>query len=125
MPKFKKEKAIKPRKFSSPLAKELIEGLEETLEKLKVGGIASVKYTVLEIPPDVLHPIHIKQIRESLGLSQQLFADFIAASASAVRAWEQGAKTPTPMAKRFMVAMRDDPEYWQAKLKSFTRTKTV
>jgi hypothetical protein len=55
-------KAMKPRKFSSPLAKELIEGLEEMLEKMKTGGIASVKHTVLVIPPDVLHPIHIKQI---------------------------------------------------------------
>ena len=111
------------RKFSSAFAEELIVGLEETLQGLQTGGLATVKHTVLEVPLDVLYPNDIRSIRESLGLSQPLFAEFIGTAASTVRAWERGAKNPTPMAKRFLTAMRNDPGYWKAKLLEVTRSR--
>jgi putative transcriptional regulator len=114
-----------PRKFSSAFAEELIVGLEDTLQKIKTGGLASVKHTVLEIPADLLHPSDIRALRETLGLSQPLFAEFIGTSASTVRSWERGAKNPTPMAKRFLTAMRSDLGYWKRKLLEVTRSRTV
>lgn len=102
-------------KYGSAVADELIGGMKSLLGDLQAGKLngRSVQIAV-EIPE--LAPADVRGVRESLGLSQPLFANFIGASASAVRAWEQGAKTPTPMACRFLDSIRRDPAYWRSQL---------
>jgi putative transcriptional regulator len=105
----------KKNKYGSAFADELIESLESLTADLSAGKLNARNVYLTVSPPD-FSPADVKAARESLGLSQTLFANFIGASPSALRQWERGAKTPTPMAKRFLEAIKSDPEYWRKKL---------
>jgi DNA-binding transcriptional regulator YiaG len=61
-------------------------------------------------------PDEIRAIRDSLGLSQAGFADFLGAGLTTVRSWELGQREPSGLARRFLGAIRDDPAYWRARL---------
>jgi putative transcriptional regulator len=52
----------------------------------------------------------IRRIRDGLGLSQAVFAELIGASTSTVRAWEQGVREPSEMARRLIALAERDPE---------------
>jgi putative transcriptional regulator len=110
------------RRHGSAVARELIEGMESLLHDLEAGKLNS-RNVYLKIPATVFTPGDVRAARESLGLSQSLFADFIGASASTVRAWERGAKTPAPIARRFLEAIKSDPGYWSAKLAGHVSAK--
>jgi putative transcriptional regulator len=101
-------------KYGSVIADELVEGMESLIRDLRR---ARVTIALPEMPPEA-----VRSVRESLGLSQPLFAEFIGASASAVKAWERGAKKPTSTARRLLGAIRDDPAYWTAQLAKATDT---
>jgi len=53
-------------------------------------------------PPPVYSPEQVRAIRHELSVSQQVFADLLNASASAVRAWEQGAREPDGPTRRLL-----------------------
>lgn len=53
-------------------------------------------------PPPVYSPDEIRRIRHALQMSQQVFADLLNASASAVRAWEQGTRQPDGPTRRLL-----------------------
>ena len=113
------------RKFSSPVAEELITGLEALLDDLTSGKGITVRELSIVDPVPEMTPAELLAVRQLLNLSQPLFADFIGSSASAVRAWERGAKVPTPMARRFLDAIRSDPEYWRKRLFASSTSKRV
>lgn len=52
----------------------------------------------------------IRQIRHDLSVSQQVFADILNASASAVRAWEQGTREPDGPTRRLLQVAVEHPE---------------
>ena len=111
-----------PPRYGSAVADGLIAGMETLLEELESGKLEASRIRIV-IPPIRVDAEGVKAARGALGLSQTLFADFIGASASAVRAWERGAKLPTPMAQRFLHAIRTDPVYWRSKLAPFVAEK--
>jgi putative transcriptional regulator len=110
------KRKAKPRVYGLEVAKDLIEGMRELVADLEAGKPVDVRRVVLTMPIADLSPADIRVVRDSLGLSQPLFAEFIGASTSAIRAWERGAKVPTPMARRFLDAIRNDPTYWKKQL---------
>jgi putative transcriptional regulator len=112
-------------KRGSAVGDKLIAAMEEAIKVIDEGGLKSLKTTVLTVPEDVVTPQDVAAIRTTLGLSQPLFAEFIGVSVAAVRAWERGAKSPTPMAKRFLTAIRSDPGYWKERLGHVTEQRTV
>ena len=61
-------------------------------------------------------PNEIRAIRDSLGLSQAGFADFLGAGVTTVRSWELGQREPSSLARRLLGAIRDDPAYWRRRL---------
>ena len=77
------------------------------------------KYTVRKlaavIPPPQLEPDDVRNTRESLGVSQPVFAGLLGTSVSTIRSWEQGQKTPSPMARRLLALIASDPSYWKEK----------
>jgi putative transcriptional regulator len=99
--------------------KEIIEALAEFRDTLRDGIALETKYTVRRIaavsPPPSLGPEQIRRTREMMGVSQQVFADFLGASASTIRSWEQGQKVPSPMARRFLGLIESDPAYWKSR----------
>lgn len=52
----------------------------------------------------------IRAIRHGLSLSQQVFADLLNASASSVRAWEQGMREPDGPTRRLLQVAKESPQ---------------
>jgi DNA-binding transcriptional regulator YiaG len=62
------------------------------------------------LPPPAYTPEEIRYIRHALSMSQQVFADLLNASASAVRAWEQGTRVPDGPTRRLLQVAHLSPE---------------
>jgi len=56
----------------------------------------------------------IRRLRERLELSQTLFAKLIGVSASLIRAWELGAREPSPLARRLLDQVDANPAVFAA-----------
>jgi putative transcriptional regulator len=54
------------------------------------------------VVPTSLGSLEIKQIRESCGISQPVFARYLNTSESTVEKWEAGAKKPSGMALKLL-----------------------
>lgn len=64
-----------------------------------------------EVPaPPRFSPGTVRQIRERMGLSQQLFAGVLNVSAASVRAWEQGKRQPEGPTRRLLQLAERSPE---------------
>jgi putative transcriptional regulator len=109
------------------VAAEIVGALTELRDTLRARTPLESKYTVRKVvvvvPPPQLGPDDIRKTREVLGVSQPVFADFLGASPSTVRAWEQGQKPPSPMARRLLGLIASDPTYWRDKLCSMIAAK--
>jgi DNA-binding transcriptional regulator YiaG len=108
-----------PREIS-PRVREVVEGLNELCDALEAGvpleRMARVRTYQIDFTPPDLSPVAIRAIRESLGLNQSLFAAFLGIGVQTLRSWEQGQREPSPLARRLLGAIRDDPKYWRRKL---------
>lgn len=95
----------------------LIGALEEAVAHER-GELAGARVDRVEItarhawvqPPPAYTPEQIREIRHALSMSQQVFADLLNASASAVRAWEQGAREPDGPSRRLLQVAESHPE---------------
>lgn len=95
----------------------LIGALEEAVafERGKREGVRvdRVEVTARDVevePPPAYSAARIRAIRKGLSLSQQVFADMLHASPSAVRAWEQGAREPDGPSRRLLQVAERHPE---------------
>ena len=106
---------------------DLVEGLKGFLRDLKSGVAIEEKYTcrrvVIDLKPRKFGPKQVKATRALLSASQPLFAGFLGVSPQTVRSWEQGGKTPSDMACRFMDEIQRNPDYWRGRLKESSRLK--
>lgn len=85
----------------SDFFKELMTSLNEAIaiERGELKG----KKTVYEIQPvKIYNNKEIKQIRNSVGMTQGLFADYMGVSNKTVEAWEKGTNHPTGTACRLI-----------------------
>jgi len=78
----------------------------------------------LDLQPQPYDPALVKKTRQSLGLSQSLFARFLGVSVKTVSAWECGAKNPRDIACRFMDEIRENPGYWKERLSAIAKPAT-
>jgi len=83
---------------------EILEGLEE-ITKWKKGEI-ELKTTTLKLPT----ANDVTDIRERMGLSQQIFATFMGVSIRTLRCWEQGVREPKGPAKTLLLVADKQPE---------------
>ena len=99
------------------LGQRLIQAANEALA-YKRGELPHVRVTRAKVTArtvDVVAPpeysrLDIRRIREGLGVSQAVFAELLGASTSTVRAWEQGAREPSEMARRLIALAERDPQ---------------
>lgn len=70
--------------------------------------------TVEIVEPGVYDAAAIRRLRRSLQLSQALFAQLLGVSVALVRAWELGARSPAPIARRLLDQVRSDPRSFVA-----------
>ena len=88
---------------------ELMTGLNEALdiEKGKING----RKTVYEILPVKRYDnVQIKKIRNSVGMTQVLFANYMGVSIKTVEAWEKGTNRPTGTACR-LISMLENKKF--------------
>ena len=53
---------------------------------------------------------------ELLAMSRAAFAAFLGVDPSTVRSWEQGLRTPSPLACRMLSEIEADPVHWRRRL---------
>ena len=96
------------------LGQELIIGLEEALEYEK--GAKKLRTSELEIaePARPWKKEQISKLRKlRFGMSQPMFASILSVTASTVRAWEQGQKSPSGAARRLLEVAAIAPEVFK------------
>jgi putative transcriptional regulator len=99
---------------------EILEALSEFTEALERGEVFqrfNCRQIKLNLQRTTYSPELVKKTRETLGISQPLFARFLGVSPKTVKAWEQGLNEPHPMACRFMDEIRRNRKYWLTVLK--------
>jgi DNA-binding transcriptional regulator YiaG len=108
--------------------REVIDALAGFRDALRDRVPLDTKYTVRQVvvvePPPPLSPANVREIRESLGLSQPVFADLLGISPSTIRSWEQGQKPPSAMARRILGLIAADPPYWKRTFGSMIRARS-
>jgi len=95
----------------------LIGALEEAVAyergELPVARVDQVEITArnARVPaPPAYPPDRVRAVRHRLSVSQQVFAQLLNASASAVRAWEQGAREPDGPTRRLLELAERHPD---------------
>ena len=85
-------------------------GLNEAIEYEK--GNLKARTTTLSIEPvGVYTSVEIKSIRNSTGLTQNLFAKYMGVSVKTVEAWESGRNHPDGAACRLLYLTKKDPSF--------------
>ena len=106
--------------------REVLGALADFRDTLRARIPLEKKYTVRKLaavtPPPQLEPDDVRNTRESLGVSQPVFAGLLGTSVSTIRSWEQGQKTPSPMARRLLALIASDPSYWKERFISMIET---
>jgi putative transcriptional regulator len=88
----------------SKLGNELIESMAEALAHAK-GKRTGARVHKIAVEPD-----EIQRARKTLGLSQDQFAEAFGVSASTLRKWEQGQRTPTGAARTLLKIIQHEPK---------------
>ena len=86
-----------------------VESTRKVIRELAGAGITATPYGAPE-------RIHIKTIREAMGLSQDEFALEFGLEVSTLRNWEQGRSEPDTAARNFLVTVARNPEAVRAAL---------
>ena len=92
------------------IANDLKNGVEQAIAYEK-GELKAKKVTLSVAPVDVFTPSEIKSIRNSTGLTQNLFAKYMGVSVKTVEAWESGRNHPEGAACRLLALTRNDPAF--------------
>lgn len=111
----------------SPKGAKIVAALSEFRDTLKTGVRVEDRFTVrtveLDLVPHDYAPEEVKQVRDLLGLSQPLFARFLGVGVKTIRSWEQGGRTLSPMAARFLDEIKTNPDYWRGRFRQMISTK--
>jgi putative transcriptional regulator len=86
----------------------IMDGLDESLEYSK-GNLPNINKRKVSISPlPEYEATKIKQIRNSLNLTQMIFAKALGVSIKTVEAWESGKNKPQGPASRFLQMLEMD-----------------
>jgi DNA-binding transcriptional regulator YiaG len=106
------------------LAASLTEFADDLKSGVDITKVYSCRNVKLEPKAMTVTPERVIKARQTLGVSQALFADFLGFSANSIRAWEQGVYQPQRAACLLMEYILEDPAYWRAKLSDRIHVKT-
>lgn len=87
---------------------DIVQGLKEAIAYEHGTGKARVQKRTFN-PVGEMAPSEIKELRQSLSMSQVSFAIVMGVSTKTVEAWEAGTNMPNGPARRFMQALKNDP----------------
>lgn len=107
------------------IERDLIEGMTGLVDDLK--NDRPIKYTrhnvSLDLPTEIHGPAEVKATRKLMNVSQTLFGQFVGVSVKTVQSWENGDRTPSPIACRFMSEIRRNPALFNSRLNDLVREK--
>lgn len=86
----------------------IMQGLEEAI-KYNEGKLNARTNTVSIEPVPLFCATEIKSIRNTLGMTQVLFAGLMGVSVKTVEAWEAGRNMPDGPARRILSMLQTDP----------------
>lgn len=106
------------------VGKELVRRLGRFVGELKKTEELEARFTCRTIKLD-LHPkdygaAEVKKVRQILGVSQALFAEFMGVSRAAVRSWERDVRPPNGAVCRLMDEIVHNPAYFRDRLQSLS-----
>lgn len=99
--------------FGDALIGALEEAVAHARGELPAARVDRVDITARDVrvtPPPAYTAAEVRAIRTGIGVSQQVFADLLNSSASAVRAWEQGQREPDGPSRRLLEIAERAPE---------------
>lgn len=88
----------------SPLAQDIIRGLEEGIAHMR--GERPLPVRRILIPPS----IDVSEVRKSTGLSQTQFADHFGFRLRTLQEWEQGRAAPDSAVRAYLCVIRRQPD---------------
>ena len=103
------------RKKRSRAAEDIMHSLRELADLINQGIRPEEKFPThtVEIPEPAKYGSRaVQSLRQRLGVSQVVFAKMLGVSAVLVRSWEQGTREPSPLARRLLDTVSDDPGRW-------------
>jgi putative transcriptional regulator len=99
-----------------PFGARMIAGLTELVEALERGEPLEKRFTVRTVQrlprPGSYDAKRVRATRQSLGMSQSVFAQLMAVSVNLVQAWERGDRIPAPIACRLLDEVARNRSHW-------------
>jgi len=86
----------------------LTKGLEEAI-KIESNELVARENKLTVTPVHEITNLEIKSVRESLKVTQVIFAQILGVSKKTVEAWEAGINLPNGPAKRIIGMLKEDP----------------
>jgi putative transcriptional regulator len=99
------------------VADEIMAGMRELQRMMDERKTPEQVFTVktIDIPdPTIYRAKQVRQLRDSLGASQAVFAHLLGVSLILVKSWERGTREPSLMARRLLDTIKADPGRWLA-----------
>ncbi|MDR0915906.1 MAG: helix-turn-helix domain-containing protein [Oscillospiraceae bacterium] len=87
------------------------QGLREALDHAQGKRTLRTARLSTVAPPREFKAEEIKSIRNTLGMTQAFFADFMGVSPKTVEAWESGRNIPEGPARRILSVVQVDPAF--------------
>jgi putative transcriptional regulator len=119
---------MKDKSKLSPKGAKIVAALGRFRDTIEAGIPIQQRYTVrrvtLDLPPQTFGPDEVKGIRAMMGVSQPIFGQFLGVDVKTVRSWEQGRRSPSGIARRFLEEIQTSPEHWRGRLNAVLGTST-
>lgn len=110
-------KTLKTSANRSRGGEKILAGLRELHDAIVGGDKSKLTVHTVEISdPACYGPKDVKALRESLGVSQRIFAQLLAVSPELVAHWEYGIRKPAPIACRLLDKIKENPVDYLASL---------
>jgi len=107
----------------NPANEELMAAVRELAEAARTGDFSKFTVREVEIPaPASYRPKDVRKLRESLGVSQGLFAMLLGVSPELVKHWEHGIRKPAAVVCRLLDQVKENPRRF---LDSLVKHRTV
>jgi putative transcriptional regulator len=101
--------------------REIVASLNEAVEVERAGLPVESHFTVrtVEVPdePAQYDARAVRSTRDTIGVSQTVFAHLLGISPTLVRAWEQSQRRPALWARRLLDEVNRDPRHWRGMLR--------
>lgn len=114
---------MKSAKQPKSFVEAVMEGMEEVKASLQGGPALTERTFRVIIKPNGYHGRDVRDLRELMGASQTVFAQFLGTSLNTVRSWEQDIRKPSPMARRFMDEIHREPQRWRERMLQCVRAR--